>query len=82
MVHCAAKTPAASETTERISLVFRSHTPSTGRSGRLDQWFSESQFQSYRALGFHILEQLAGGLTNTSFHEFHASVDSYINNPP
>ncbi|HEX7119550.1 MAG TPA: patatin-like phospholipase family protein [Longimicrobiales bacterium] len=26
-----------------------------------DQWFSESQFESYRALGRHAIEQIAGG---------------------
>jgi hypothetical protein len=35
-----------------------------------DQWFSESQFESYRALGLHILEQLGEPLTDASFDSF------------
>jgi hypothetical protein len=44
----------------------------------VDQWFSESQFESYRALGFHILEQLSVGLADATFKDFHDSVDGYI----
>jgi hypothetical protein len=35
-----------------------------------DQWFSESQFESYRALGLHILEQLGEPLTDATFDSF------------
>jgi hypothetical protein len=48
----------------------------------LDQWFSESQFESYRALGFHVLEQVAGGVPSGGFDDFRASVSRYIDNPP
>jgi hypothetical protein len=44
----------------------------------VDQWFSESQFESYRALGFHIVEQLCVGLVDASFKDFHKNVDHYI----
>jgi hypothetical protein len=42
-----------------------------------DQWFSESQFESYRALGRHIFEQLqAEGGTIAEFIEYlHANLD-------
>ena len=43
-----------------------------------DQWFSESQFESYRALGFHIVEQLGSSLTSANFEEFNANVKKYI----
>jgi hypothetical protein len=35
-----------------------------------DQWFSESQFESYRSLGFEIME---GMLTRAGQHEPYAS---------
>jgi hypothetical protein len=47
----------------------------------LDQWFSESQFESYRALGFHILEQIAGEQPVTGFKEFHTGIGRHIDNP-
>jgi hypothetical protein len=46
-----------------------------------DQWFSESQFESYRALGAHIVEQLTDELANATdacFTDFHASVQKYL----
>jgi hypothetical protein len=46
-----------------------------------DQWFSESQFESYRALGSHIVEQLTDSLpsnTDACFTDFHASVEKYL----
>jgi hypothetical protein len=46
-----------------------------------DQWFSESQFESYRALGAHILEQLICDpecAEDSDFDDFHASVTAYI----
>ena len=43
-----------------------------------DQWFSESQFESYRALGFHILEQTGAGLSDASFADLLHSVVRYI----
>ena len=36
----------------------------------LNQWFSESQFESYRQLGLYILEQLGNGLTDATFKDF------------
>jgi hypothetical protein len=46
-----------------------------------DQWFSESQFESYRALGSHIVEQLTesfGAQRPADFDAFRASVDDYM----
>jgi hypothetical protein len=43
-----------------------------------DQWFSESQFESYRALGFHSLEQILRGSSPTDFGDFFARVASYM----
>lgn len=36
----------------------------------LDQWFTESQFESYRELGSYILGRLGEGLANANFDEF------------
>jgi len=44
----------------------------------VDQWFSESQFESYRALGSHILEQLAGPLKDASFGDFLKAAGAHI----
>jgi hypothetical protein len=44
-----------------------------------DQWFSESQFESYRALGFHSLEQILRGSTPADFPDFFARVATYMN---
>ena len=43
-----------------------------------DQWFSESQFESYRALGFHSLEQVMGGSAPENFGDFFAHVAMYM----
>jgi hypothetical protein len=46
-----------------------------------DQWFSESQFESYRALGAHIVAQLTADLaspTDTCFTDFHSSIEKYL----
>ena len=40
-----------------------------------DQWFSESQFESYRALGCHIMEQLTEGLEEPKGAQNQADVD-------
>ena len=51
------------------------HEPTT------DQWFSESQFESYRALGAHIMEQLTQGLgsnAQATFPDFYRSVQAYL----
>jgi Patatin-like phospholipase len=40
----------------------------------VNQWFSESQFESYRVLGLHILGQLGGALTDAGFNDFLANV--------
>jgi hypothetical protein len=50
----------------------------------VDQWFSESQFESYRALGSHLVEQVAGALTSrtdSGFEELYASVRAYMAKP-
>lgn len=44
-----------------------------------DQWFSESQFESYRALGFHSLEQILRGTAPQDFADFFARVANYMN---
>jgi Patatin-like phospholipase len=44
----------------------------------VDQWFSESQFESYRALGSHILEQLGDPLTDASFESFLTTAREHI----
>jgi hypothetical protein len=44
-----------------------------------DQWFSESQFESYRMLGFHTLEQILRGTAPSDFADFFARVASYMN---
>lgn len=46
-----------------------------------DQWFSESQFESYRALGSHIVSQLTADLaspTDACFTDFYSSVQKYL----
>lgn len=43
-----------------------------------DQWFSESQFESYRALGFHSLEQILRGTAPQDFADFFARVANYM----
>jgi hypothetical protein len=43
-----------------------------------DQWFSESQFESYRALGFHSLEQILRGMPPQDFADFFARVANYL----
>ena len=48
------------------------HEPTT------DQWFSESQFESYRALGFHSLEQILRGSAPQDFADFFACVARYM----
>jgi len=46
----------------------------------VDQWFSESQFESYRALGAHILEQLGEPLRDASFDSFLGTARLHIEN--
>jgi hypothetical protein len=48
-----------------------------------DQWFTESQFESYRALGSHILDQISerpydSPLCDCSFAEFLEVVSNYV----
>ncbi|CAN5163678.1 patatin-like phospholipase family protein [soil metagenome] len=43
-----------------------------------DQWFSESQFESYRALGFHLLEQMSGGQCFLDLAAFMAHAEQTI----
>jgi len=44
-----------------------------------DQWFDESQFESYRALGFHAVAQMCQGLVETAtLEQFAASVAAYM----
>jgi len=51
------------------------HEPTT------DQWFSESQFESYRALGAHIMDQMThqlGSNNDACFTDFYSSVQTYL----
>jgi hypothetical protein len=43
-----------------------------------DQWFSESQFESYRMLGSRSVQQIAGGLSFASLPEFFERVGAYV----
>jgi Patatin-like phospholipase len=43
-----------------------------------DQWFSESQFESYRALGLHILQQLGEPLADATFESFLGTAREHI----
>ncbi len=48
-----------------------------------DQWFSESQFESYRALGSHIMAQITPGWSPSQQPDFDAlyrSVEEYMKN--
>ncbi len=43
-----------------------------------DQWFSESQFESYRNLGFHFADKLGPGMTEATVRAFfHAAEEDY-----
>ena len=44
-----------------------------------DQWFSESQFESYRALGFHSLQQILRGTPPEDFADLFARAAAYMN---
>ncbi|HSU12568.1 patatin-like phospholipase family protein [Longimicrobium sp.] len=43
-----------------------------------DQWFDESQFESYRALGLHALTQIADGFQGGDLPAFFRAVDGYL----
>src|SRR5690606_2902474 len=43
-----------------------------------DQWFSESQFESYRALGEHALAQVLTGPALDTFEDLFARVENYM----
>jgi hypothetical protein len=43
-----------------------------------DQWFSESQFESYRALGLHAVTQVSGGIESSDFEKFLGNVHDYL----
>lgn len=46
-----------------------------------DQWFSESQFESYRALGRHAVSQILGELPVREFQELFARANKYVAPP-
>jgi hypothetical protein len=46
-----------------------------------DQWFSESQFESYRALGRHTVAQIFGDQPIPDFSEMVARADRYVKLP-
>jgi len=48
------------------------HEPTT------DQWFSESQFESYRILGLHTIERICAGGTVTGLQTFRKQVKAYL----
>jgi hypothetical protein len=43
-----------------------------------DQWFSEAQFESYRTLGWHLIEQLYADKQAMDFPAFMAQVEAYM----
>ncbi|MGZ5436840.1 MAG: patatin-like phospholipase family protein [Pyrinomonadaceae bacterium] len=44
-----------------------------------DQWFDESQFESYRKLGSHIVDSICrGGATGSSFHLVDVELDKFL----
>jgi hypothetical protein len=43
-----------------------------------DQWFDESQFESYRALGLHAIEQISGDSTGSDMSGFFEGVKQYL----
>jgi hypothetical protein len=44
-----------------------------------DQWFSESQFESYRMLGSHILNEICGeNWIATDLEDFKGKVEEYL----
>jgi hypothetical protein len=43
-----------------------------------DQWFSESQFESYRALGLHLIEQIGQRKRASNFATFMDLVEAYM----
>jgi hypothetical protein len=43
-----------------------------------DQWFSESQFESYRALGVHAVTQVCGTAGSADFDTFLKNVGDYL----
>ncbi len=44
----------------------------------VDQWFSESQFESYRALGDHVVHTLLGGAAVAGWSELLARVEAHL----
>jgi hypothetical protein len=55
----------------------RSH-PQFPHESTADQWFSESQFESYRALGAHAVMQVSGGTGCADFEMFLANIREYL----
>jgi hypothetical protein len=50
-----------------------------------DQFFDESQFESYRRLGLHIIEEICDAVTGTrqqmDLHEFKCKAEEYVRRP-
>jgi len=46
-----------------------------------DQWFSESQFESYRALAFHSLREITGGDGPLTFAQSRDRVQQLVDPP-
>ena len=72
-------TAAATSRTRTTSTATASRSTQFPHEPTADQWFSESQFESYRALGFHSLEQILRGTPPQDFADFFARATSYMN---
>jgi patatin-like phospholipase len=56
-------------------LNYKSRYPDFPHQSTADQWFTESQFEGYRALGNHVIESVLKGLADLSGATDHATVD-------
>jgi len=63
---------------------YHSENPSFPQQVIVDQWFSEAQFESYRALGSYTVNELCGGDSgsDTDFQELRASVERRVRQAP
>lgn len=43
-----------------------------------DQWFDESQFESYRVLGLHAVEQMSAGMAGDTLEVLQAAIAAYM----
>lgn len=47
-----------------------------------DQWFSESQFESYRRLGLHEIEAILGAGASGTLADFVSGAEQHVINTP